>query len=479
MATEAGQKPRLLELNPLYWSYGIAAVAFGVKSHAFSYLLLIFSTNVLGLPGYLASIALAVAMLWDAVSDLLLGHWSDKTSTVIGRRHPFMYAALLVLPISFWAMFNPVIELTDEWKFAYVLVFSLLIRTGTTLFEVPSVAQLPELEKDYDRRNRWLTLRYVFAWYGGNGIHTINLFFWVGAYGMSVQTGYSIYAAGGATLIAASIIISSIGTQWHAAAQPRPTETFKLREITREILQIFDSLRNRNFLSLFVYGVTSGVASGLGAALYLYNTTYFFGFSGTQIAITGLAVFSAPLIAYALMPILGPILGKKRLAISALCGNIGLYPIPYILLLLGWWPAMGSNLSLAYYTIFIVAEVACSAIANVLLDSMMADIVEESEIDTSRRSEGLFYSARGFGSKAISAGGIVFAGTIVSLVGLGGLESAADMTMDARVHLALLFLPLYCGLNFVAISFISMYRIDRDEHAENLRTLAQRHETQT
>ena len=154
MATEVGQKPELLELNPLYWSYGIAAVAFGVKNHAFSYLLLIFSTNVLGLPGYLASIALAVAMLWDAVSDLLLGHWSDKTSSVLGRRHPFMYAALLVLPISFWAMFNPVIELTDECKFAYVLVFALLIRTGTTLFEVPSVAQLPELEKDYDRRNR-------------------------------------------------------------------------------------------------------------------------------------------------------------------------------------------------------------------------------------------------------------------------------------------------------------------------------------
>ena len=173
----------------------------------------------------------------------------------------------------------------------------------------------------------------MFGWYGGNGIHTVNLFFWVGAYGLSVQTGYSIYAAGGAAVIALSIIVSALGTQRHGASQPRPTETFQLKAITREILQIFDSLRNRNFASLFIYGVTSGVAGGLGAALYLYNTSYFFGFSGIQIGITGIAVFIAPLIAYSLMPVLGPMLGKKRLAILALSGNIGLYPIPYILLL--------------------------------------------------------------------------------------------------------------------------------------------------
>ena len=81
-------------------------------------------------------------MIWDAVSDLLLGHWSDKTSSRLGRRHPFMYAAFFVLPITFYALFNPVIELNEDNTFYYVLVLALLIRTGTTLFEVPSVAQL-------------------------------------------------------------------------------------------------------------------------------------------------------------------------------------------------------------------------------------------------------------------------------------------------------------------------------------------------
>ena len=129
---------RPLERRPIFWFYGSAAVAYGIKDNAFSYLLLIFSNQVLGIPGYLASWALAIAMIWDAVSDLLLGHWSDKTSSRVGRRHPFMYAGLLLLPACFYSLFNPVIDITPDNAFWYILVIALLIRTGTTLFEVPS-----------------------------------------------------------------------------------------------------------------------------------------------------------------------------------------------------------------------------------------------------------------------------------------------------------------------------------------------------
>ena len=113
-------------------------------------------------------------------------------------------------------------------------------------------------------------------------------------------------------------------------------------------------------------------------------------------------------------------------------------------------------------------------IGGVLLDSMMADVVEDSEVDTSRRSEGLFYAARGFAAKAISAGGILGAGAVVSLVGLDGIESADMMTGELRERLAALFLPLFCGLNLVALTVLTRYRITRDDHAANLAALARR-----
>jgi Na+/melibiose symporter-like transporter len=416
-------------------------------------------------------------MLWDALSDLLLGHWSDKTSTRIGRRHPFMYVALFMLPVCFYALFSPVVELDDDNVFAYVVIVALLIRTGTTLFEVPSTALLPDLESDYDRRNKWLALRHAFGWYGGNGLHIINFTFFVGVYGVASQTGYSIYAAVGAVLIFLSILISSLGTQRVAAALPRPEDTFKISEIGREIGQIFQSVKNRNFAALFFYGLTVGVASGLGMALYLYNTTYFFGFSGPQIAATGIGVLVSPAIAYWAAPFFGHRFGKRNAAIGAILVNITLYPIPYVLLLIGWWPELGSWLGLYMYSAIIVVEVVCAIIGGVLLDSMMADVVEESEVATQRRSEGLFYAARGFAAKAISAGGIIGAGTIVSVVGLDGITSVDQVTWEVRRDLALFFLPLYCSLFLLGLYVVSHYRINREEHRENLDSLAVRRES--
>ena len=466
------------ERNPLFWYYGSASLAFGIKNNAFSYLLLPFTTQVLGMPGYVAASALGIAMIWDAVSDLILGHWSDKTSSRLGRRHPFMYVALFLLPLSFWGLFNPMMELTDDIQFWYVLVFAILIRTATTLVEVPSVAQLPELEAQYERRNRWLSVRHAFGWMGGNGLHTVNLFLWVGHYGMSVHTGYSIYAFVGAMLIAVSILISSLGTQKYFANLPRPDKSVQGKNVwavlLHAIMELVRSLKNKNFAVLFFYGLVVGMAGGMLAALYLYNTFYFFGFSGEQIAMTGAFVLASPLVSMLLIPYIGRVYSKRQIAIFAISCFIVFTPVPYLLFLAGIWPEMGSWSSLFIYSFFIVIEVVCLIVNGVMLDSMMADVVEDSEVDTSRRAEGLFYATRGFAAKAMSAGGIVFAGVIVSSVGMEAFETAADMTQAHRIELTTLFLPIYCGLHVLGISLLAFYKIQKETHEQNLATLAQR-----
>ncbi len=463
-----------LEKNPVFWFYGSASMAYGIKNNAFSYVLLYYAGQVLGLPGTKAAQALGIAMIWDALTDLLLGHWSDKTRSKYGRRHPFMYVALFLLPVTFYAIFNPVIELNESNSFLYLLVLAILIRTGTTLFEVPSTALLPDLEADYHKRSRWLALRHSFGWYGGNGIHTLNFFFWVGAYGFASQTGYSIYGAVGAAVIFLTILVSSLGTQKAAAAIPPPADAFRFRDILHEVGEIFESLRNQNFFVLFMYSLLVGIAAGLGMALYLYNVTFFYGFSGAQIAWTGVGVLLAPPLAYRLIPSLSARFGKRKVAIGGILLNISLYPIPYILVLTGVWPELGSWSSLAIYTVFVVLEVMFVIIGNVMLDSMMADVVEDSEVSTERRSEGLFYAARTFAGKMVSAGGIVFAGYIVSTVGMDSVHSFDQMTWQTRYDLATFFLPLYCGLYLAGLLFVSFYRIQEEDHANNLAELNRR-----
>ena len=78
------------------------------------------------------------------------------------------------------------------------------------------------------------------------------------------------------------------------------------------------------------------------------------------------------------------------------------------------------------------------------------------------------------GALAILAGGIVGAGSIVSLVGLDGVTSVEQVTWDIRFNLALFFLPLYCALYLAGLWIVSRYRIDRTGHAENLARLSER-----
>ena len=133
----------------------------GIKDNAFAYLLLIYANNCLGVPGYLSGLALAIAMIWDAITDPVLGHWSDKSNTRIGRRHPFMYVSLLLLPGGFYALFNPAVAVSGEDAFLYVLHLPSSFERRY-LFEVPCTACSQTLLRTTTMK-RWLALRHFFA----------------------------------------------------------------------------------------------------------------------------------------------------------------------------------------------------------------------------------------------------------------------------------------------------------------------------
>ena len=75
--------------------YGLGQLPEGVKTAAFGFFLLFYYNQVLGLPGTLAGAALFVALLFDAISDPLVGTLSDFTRSRWGRRHPYLYASAL------------------------------------------------------------------------------------------------------------------------------------------------------------------------------------------------------------------------------------------------------------------------------------------------------------------------------------------------------------------------------------------------
>jgi Na+/melibiose symporter-like transporter len=111
---------------------------------------------------------------------------------------------------------------------------------------------------------------------------------------------------------------------------------------------------------------------------------------------------------------------------------------------------------------------------QILAASMVADLVEQAELRTGRRSEGMFYAAYTFMRKCGVGVGIVLAGFVLSAVGLAAGAQQGQVTGETLWRLGAVYAPGILLLWLTMIAIISQYRIDRDEHEENLRKLAER-----
>ena len=156
-----------------FWTrvaYGFGSVAYGVKDNGFNYFLLFFYSQVLGAPASLTGTVIFVALLFDAVSDPIVGQVSDRLHSRWGRRHPFMYASAIPVAVTFFLIWNPPADLSGQGLVAYLLVIAILLRLAVTIYEIPSTALVSEISEDYEERTALLSYRYFFQWCGGLAI---------------------------------------------------------------------------------------------------------------------------------------------------------------------------------------------------------------------------------------------------------------------------------------------------------------------
>ena len=66
-------------------NYSIGAIPNGIKTDTFTFFLLFFYSNIIGLNPGLAGLAIFIALCVDAVTDPLMGTISDRTNTRYGR----------------------------------------------------------------------------------------------------------------------------------------------------------------------------------------------------------------------------------------------------------------------------------------------------------------------------------------------------------------------------------------------------------
>jgi|TARA_B110000263_G_scaffold246755_1_gene258346 Na+/melibiose symporter-like transporter len=190
--------------------YGFGSISVGIKNNLLGTFLLIYYNQALGLEAMTAAYAMAIALVFDAVSDPLIGIWSDRTNSRLGRRHPFMYFSIIPFALAYYFILIDPGDISKDDLFYRLVFWLIVLRMSMTLFEVPRGALAPELSKDYDQRNRLASLGMMFGWIGGAGIDFIARRYWLTSF-VDIG-GYQILAFWGGVGIFIGAAVSCIGT---------------------------------------------------------------------------------------------------------------------------------------------------------------------------------------------------------------------------------------------------------------------------
>ena len=458
-------------------SYGVGQAAEGIKNAAFNVFVFFYYTQVLGLPTVYTGIAIGIALAVDSITDPLIGSLSDNWQGSNGRRHPFLYASILPLGLFFIGLFSPP-ELGEFALFLWLTVFSVGTRAMMTLYYVPHVSLGAELSDDFNERTEVVAYRYFFSYVGG--ILTFAIGFVV--YFPDTQFNVEAYAPFGITLsllMMASILVTALGTRKripHLPASRINREPVSVWAVLKKtLLEIRSALTNRSFRWLFSGVLIVFAMVGVDNALNLHMNTYFWELQGGGNLLFFAATPVGALLGTAIASTLTRWFDKKpSVIIGTLCWAL-CQVIPVVLRLLGWFPENGTAELL--YSLIAIKFIQGLGVVQALIafNSMVADVVDEHELITGMRQEGIFFSSVSFSNKMTSGIGTVAAGFALAFIDWptgADVQTASDIGAETIAWLGLIYGPIVSGFALVSAYCYSKYGLNRQRHAEIVEELA-------
>lgn len=455
--------------------FAVGQIPEGVQATSFGFFLLFFYNQVLGLSGFLASLAIVIALLIDAISDPVIGSWSDSIRHRWGRRHPFMYAAAAPFAICFYLLFSPPVGLDETQVFLWLVVFSVLTRTTQSVYSIPHTSLTAELSTDYQERTLLSSLRSILQSVGTLMVFLIGLQIFFGATpeypnGQLNPEAYPRFAAMFSVIIFVGVLLTAYGTHSHIPYLPQGDPDgprFSFRHVLREATMAFGL---RSFRTVVLTAVLFGMTMGMVSALSIYLGTLYFQFSLALIGLSFPASVIGTFLGAGLATPLGRIFQeKKTLLIGGLIWFAVWNTLPIILSLLGLFPKPGDPL--LFYLVMTCNAISSMGIGvlTVMIGSMIADITDQHEEKHGSRSEGIYFAASSFAAKAIGGFGIVISGVVVDLAGIQRSATVETIDPEALRTLAMAMGPgvlIMIGVTVIAASFYDL------SHAEHSRVRA-------
>ncbi len=447
-----------------------------VKFISYELFVLFFYSQVLGLPGTLTGLAILLSMIVDAITDPVIGSWSDSIRSRLGRRHMPMLAAVLPVGFFFYLLFAPPAGLGQWGLFAWLTGISICLRTAFTFFAAPANAMAAEIsplpadraEMGIYRQAISAVVQFVLLAFAFDMFFAASEQFPNGQENPDAYPGFGI--AGAATLM--FFMMVAFGGTWKHILRFEQRLGEAVREpfsFTRAIRGWIDAVGgSRNFRAIFFGLLVASTVGSCYRSLSLYFGTYLWELEPDQIKVWQQVVlvgmFTMAVAARFIVTRTEP----KYVYLTGYCLLFSAYALPPALTLLGVLPAAGTT-PLAYILYGFNAMAGAGAglimICSLILFAEAAD--EFFFVNTVSRT-GMLFGLITFGNKAASGTGKLIAGWLTDAVGFPSLENIDALTPQILFNLALSVTTITIVMGVAGFAILQTYQLSRARHQEIL-----------
>ena len=450
--------------------YAVGAAAETIIGTAFNVFNFFFYTNILGVPGTLAGLAITIALVFDAISDPLVGTLSDRWKSKLGRRHPFMLAAPIPVMTCLFLIYSP-----PEWDsfglFIWLTVLTVIMRSSMTLFHVPHLALGAELSADFTERTRVMSINTLLGAIGGYGTAFLAYSFVFASTdefenGLLNGDAYQGFAVWASLIGGAIMVFSTVFTMNLIPKLPKiPTDLPRI-SVGEFVRDVQSAMTNRNYLMLLIGYLLLSATLGTRGTIDIHMNTYFWEFTPDELRWFALSAIGA-ICAFIAIPFLQKIIDKHILLQWFLAAVMILAMLKVCFRFWDIWPENGDPLLLQLLICHSVVQTFLLTTCGIMVASLVADLMDEQELETGKRQEGVFSAALSFSAKATTSVGIVIGGLVLDFV--VALEKQAPVgSVDDGTLFRLAFsdgiaVPL---LFFIPIYLISTITMTRSRLAE-------------
>jgi Na+/melibiose symporter-like transporter len=187
--------------------------------------------------------------------------------------------------------------------------------------------------------------------------------------------------------------------------------------------------------------------------------------------VLAVGTIGAGLLGAVLAPLFANRFGKRRAVIGVLVASVLTSVVPVALRLVGLMPPNGSMLLFGLLFVDMVVYFGISTLIGVLVASMLADVVEDAQVKTGRRSEGLLLSAENMFWKMVSGVGVFVSGLMLAIIAFPAHAQRGQVAPQILRNMGLVYVPSMLTIYLLTIACMWFYNIDRSAHEANLTAL--------